>query len=65
MSLPMTVVALDLGDIFHFLLDSAGVNICCRKVVAITLSLSSAMPGTLLVVLVLLRVDGRSVLSGR
>ena len=56
MSLPVTVIALDLRDIFHFLLDGAGVDTRCRRVVALTLSLLGFLPpGTsLLVVLILI-----------
>ena len=55
MSLSVTVVALDLGNIFHFLLDDAGVNVRCRGVVAAALSSSalSLSRTSLLVVLVL------------
>ena len=67
MSLPVTVVALDLGDIFHFLLNGSGVDTHCRRVVALTLFLStSSTPGTsLLEVLVLFWVGGGSLLSGK
>ena len=54
MSFPVTVVALDLGEIFLFLLDSGGVDTHCKRVIATTLSLSARLvPWTsLLVVLV-------------
>ena len=53
MSLPVTVVALNLGDIFHFFLDGAGVNTCCKRDVAITTFLAPLAPRIfLLVVLV-------------
>ena len=66
MSLPVTVVALDLGDIFHLFLDNAGVDTRCKRVIALTLSsLALLAPGTSLVVLVLFRVGGGSLLSGR
>ena len=66
MSLPLTVIALDLGDIFYLFLDDAGVDTRCRRVVALNLFLSAPLaPGTFLVVLVLLRVGGGSLLSGR
>ena len=67
MSFPVTVVALDLRNIFHLLLDGASVESYCRRVVALTLSLSAPLaPETsLLVVLVLLWVGGGSLLSGR
>ena len=67
MSLLVTVVEFDLGDIFHLLLDGAGIDTRCRKVVAMTLSfLVSSAPGTsLLVVLVLFWVGGGSLLSER
>ena len=65
MSLPVTVVALDLREIFLLLLDGGGVDTRCRRVMATTLSSSapSAPRTSLLVVLVLL--GGRSLLSGR
>ena len=67
MSLPLTVVILDLGDIFHLLLDDVGVDSHCKRVVALTLSsLAPSAPETsLLVVLVLFWVSGGSLLSGR
>ena len=67
MSLSVTVIVLDLGDIFHFFLDNASVDTHCRRVVAMILSLSALLaPGTsLLVVLVLLWVGGRNSLTGR
>ena len=67
MSLPVTVVALDLREIFLLFLTGGGVDTCCRRVMATTLSLSaSLLPRTsLLVVLVLLQVGGRSLLSGK
>ena len=65
MSLPVTIIALDLREIFLLLLDAGGVNTRCRRVMATTLSLSvSLAPKTsLLVVLVVL--GGISLLSGR
>ena len=65
MSLPVTVIALDLREIFLFFLDGDGVNTCCRRVMATTLSLSAPVaPRTsLLVVSVLL--GGGSLLSRR
>ena len=65
MSLPVTVVALDLREIFLLFLDGGGVDTRCRRVMATTLSSSapSAPRTSLLVVLVLL--GGRSLLSGR
>ena len=67
MSLPVTVVALDLRNIFHFLPDGAGVNTRCKGVVATILSPLAplVLKTSLLVVLVLLQVDGRSLLSER
>ena len=67
MSLPVIVVALDLGDIFHLLLDGTDVDSRCKRVVALTLSLSapSAPETSLLVVLVLFWVGRGSLLSGR
>ena len=66
MSFPLTVVALNLGDIFYLLLDGTGIDIRCKRVVALTLSLSApSAPGTLLVVLVFLWIGGGSLLSGR
>ena len=67
MSLPVTVVALDLGEIFLLFLDSSGIDTYCRRVMATTLSLLalSALWTSLLVVLVLLRVGGESQLSGK
>ena len=61
----MTVVVLDLGNIFHFLFDGAGVNSRYRGVMATTLFLSSTALETSLIVLVLLRVGGGSLLSRR
>ena len=65
MSLLVTVVALDLREIFLFFLDGVGVDTCCKRVMATTLSLSASLaPRTsLLVVLVLL--GGKSLLNGR
>ena len=52
-SLLVTAIILDLGDIFQFFFDNAGVNTCCRGVVAITSSLALLVLKTsLLVVLV-------------
>ena len=67
MSLLVIVVVLDLGDIFHFFLDNAGVNTHYRGVVVTILSPSapSVSKTSLLVVLVFLRVGERSLLSGR
>ena len=67
MSLPETVIALDLEDIFLFFLDDGGVDTRCRRVMAITLSLLafSAPKTSSLVVLVFLRVGGGSLLSRR
>ena len=66
MSLPVTVVALDLGDIFHFFLDGTGVNTRCKGFVATAIFLVPSAPRTFfLVVLILLRVGGRSLLSGK
>ena len=67
MSLPVTVVALDLGEIFLLLLDGGGVDTRCKRVMTRTLSLLAhlALRTSLLVVLVLLRVGGGSLLSGR
>lgn len=50
MLFPLTIVVLDLEDIFHFFYNSAGVNIHDKGVAA--LSLSFAVLRTLLVVLV-------------
>ena len=55
--------ALDLRDVFFFALHGVGVNSHCREFAATTMFLSSAAPGTLLVVLVLLRVGGGNLLS--
>ena len=65
MSLPVIVVALDLGNIFHFILSNTGVDTRCRGVVIVALFLSapSALRTSLLVVLVLFWVGGRSLLS--
>ena len=62
-----TVVALDLGEIFLLFLDGGGIDTCCRRVMATTLSLSTPLaPRTsLLVVLVLLWVGRGSLLSGK
>ena len=65
MSLLMTVVALDLREIFFFLLDGGGVDTRCRSVMSTTLSLSAlSTPRTSLLV-VLVVFGGRSLLSGR
>ena len=53
MSFLVTIVAIDLGDIFYFFFDGAGVNTRYRRVVATNLSLSSTALETLLVVLIL------------
>ena len=65
MSLSVTVVALNLREIFLLFFDGGGVDTYCRRVMATTLSLSapSAPRTSLLMVLVLL--GGRSLLSGR
>ena len=66
MPLSVTVVVLNLGDIFYLFLDGAGVDTCCRRVVALTLSLlAPSASGTSLVVLVLFRAGRGSLLSGR
>ena len=64
MSLPVTVVVLDLRDIFHFFFEN-NIDSCDRRVGAMSLSLSSATPGTLLVIMVLSWVGGRNLLNGR
>ena len=65
MSLPVTVVALDLREIFLLLLDGGGVDTRCKRVMTTTLSslAPSAPRPSLLVVLVFL--GGRSLLSGK
>ena len=66
MSLPVTVVALNLGDIFHYFFDGAGVDTHCRRVIVADTPLVLSAPKTsLLVVLILFRVGGGSLLSGR
>ena len=66
MSLLVTVVTLDLGDIFYLLFDGAGVDTHCKRVVALTLYLlAPSAPGTSLVVLVLFRAGRGSLLRGR
>ena len=67
MSRPMTVVAFDLGNISHFLLDGASVYTHCGGVIAAALSLLALLAprNSLLVVLVLFRVGGGSLLSGK
>ena len=67
MSLPLTVVALDLGNISHFLLDGTGVYTRCRRFVAVDLSLlaPSVLKTSLLIVLVLFWIGGGSLLSGK
>lgn len=52
MSLLMTIKTLDLGDIFHFLFNGIGINICCGKVVSITFLALLATKTSLLVILV-------------
>ena len=48
----VTVITLDLGDIFHFLLDSISVSTCYRKVVATSISsATSAIRNSLVLVL--------------
>ena len=65
MSLPVTVVALDLREIFLLLLDGDGVDTRCRRFMATTLSLLAPMaPKTFLLVVPVL-LGGRSLLSGR
>ena len=66
MPLSVTVVALDLGDIFHFLLDGTDVDTRCRRVVALTIFLfAPSTPETLLLILVIFWVGRGSLLSGR
>ena len=65
MSIPMTVEVIDLGDISLLSLDGVGNSIYCREIAAITLSLSSAVPGTLLLVVVLHWISEGSLLNGR
>ena len=64
MSFPMTVIALDLGHIPPFFLGN-NIDTRGRGVSVTTLFSYFAVPETLLVVLVLLRVGRRSLLSGR
>ena len=54
MALPSAVEALDLGDVFRFLLYDIGT--CCSGVMAATLSSAASAPRTSLVVLVLLAI---------
>ena len=54
MFLPMTVEALDLGNIFHFLLDGVDVSTSCRRVITTTSLALSSPKISLLVVLVFL-----------
>ena len=65
MSLPVTVIAIDLREIFLFLFNGGGVDTRYKRVMAMTLSSSApSVPKTsLLVILVLL--GGRSLLSER
>ena len=64
MSIPMAVIALDLGHVPFFLLGN-NINTCGRGVAITILSPSSAAPGTSMIVLVLFWVSGRSLLSGK
>ena len=65
MFFPIVVIALDLGHV-PFFLHGNDIDTRDRRVGVITLSPpSSAVPGTSLMVLILLRVGGRSLLSGR
>ena len=48
MSLLVTVVALDLRDVFYLFLDGPGVDTRCRRLVALTLSLCPLGAGNLL-----------------
>ena len=64
MSFPMAVIALNLGHVPPFLLSN-DIDTRGRGVGVITLSLSSAAPETLLVVLVFLWISGGSLLSRR
>ena len=50
MPFSLTIIVLNLRDIFHFFFDSAGINICDKRVA--TFSLFSVVLRTLLVVLV-------------
>ena len=65
MSLLVTVIILDLEDIFYFLLDSADVNTRCKRVVTTTTSSVLAPKTFLLIVLVFFWVGRESLLSGR
>ena len=59
----MTSEALNLGNVSLLSLDGVGISTRCRRVVAMTLSLSFAVPETSLVVLVYLRISEKSLLS--
>lgn len=50
-SLPLIIIVLNLGDIFNFFLDSIGISIYCRRVVAITISLAILVLTTFLVLI--------------
>ena len=63
MPFPVTIIALDLEEIFYFSLDGAGIDIRDRGVA--TLFPSSAAPETLLLVLVLFWVGGGNLVSRR
>ena len=64
MSFSMAVIALDLEHVPRFFYGN-NIDTCGREVGVATLSSSSAAPGTLLVLLVLLRVGRGSLPSGR
>lgn len=53
MPLSFVVEALNVGDIFPFLLDNVSIGICCKEVMAITLFSPFVAPKTSSVVLVL------------
>lgn len=61
MALSFTVEVFDVGDILFFFLAN-DVDICCRGVLALSMSLSTIVTRTSLVVLVLFPVGGRCLL---
>ena len=63
MSLPVTVVALDLREIFLLLLDGGGVDTRCKRIIATTLSLSAPLAPKIFLLVVLVLLGGRSLLS--
>ena len=61
----MIAIALDLREIFLLFLDSGGVDIRCKRVMATTLSLSAPSTSRTSLLVVLVLFSGKSLLNGR